>query len=108
MRMKYASVPVVTAPFGLTLGGGAEMAMHGAAARAHAELYMGLVEAGVGLIPAGGGCKELLARRWPSCPTTPTPFPFVTQIFMNIAMAKVVDVAPRRRARWAARTRPTR
>ena len=85
-RLRYAPVPVVTAPFGLTLGGGAELAMHGAAARAHAELYMGLVEVGVGLIPGGGGCKELLARALGALPRrTSIRFPFVKQIFMTIA-----------------------
>jgi 3-hydroxyacyl-CoA dehydrogenase len=54
--------PVVVAPFGLTLGGGAEMTLHASRAQAHAELYLGLVEVGVGLIPAGGGTKELLFR----------------------------------------------
>jgi 3-hydroxyacyl-CoA dehydrogenase len=89
MRLKYASVPTVTAPFGLTLGGGAEVAMHGAACRPHAELYMGLVEAGVGLIPAGGGCKELLARLCGDLPDDVDPFPFVKKAFMQIAMGKV-------------------
>jgi 3-hydroxyacyl-CoA dehydrogenase len=89
MRLKFASVPVVTAPFGLTLGGGAEVAMHGVASRANAELYMGLVEAGVGLIPAGGGCKELLARRLTDIPDDMDPFVWVKHVFMQIAMAKV-------------------
>jgi 3-hydroxyacyl-CoA dehydrogenase len=89
MRLKYASVPTVTAPFGLTLGGGAELAMHGAALRANAELYMGLVEAGVGLIPAGGGCKELLARALTELPDDADPFPFIKRIFLNVAMGKV-------------------
>ncbi len=62
MAMKYASKPVVAAPFGRTLGGGCEIALHAAKVQASAELYMGLVEVGVGLIPGGGGCKELLAR----------------------------------------------
>ena len=100
-RMRYADVPVVTAPFGLALGGGAEIAMQGAAARAHAELYMGLVEAGVGLIPAGGGCKELLARALGHLPDGPSPidpFPFVQQIFMTIAMGKVSLSAEEARA----------
>ncbi|MBZ0274636.1 MAG: enoyl-CoA hydratase/isomerase family protein, partial [Anaerolineae bacterium] len=60
--MRYAPKPVVTAPFNLALGGGAELLMSGARVVAHAELYAGLVEAGVGLIPAGGGCKELVRR----------------------------------------------
>ena len=60
--VRTAPFPVVSAPFGLTLGGGCEYAMHCDLVQAHAELYMGLVEAGVGLIPAGGGTKELLFR----------------------------------------------
>jgi 3-hydroxyacyl-CoA dehydrogenase len=62
MAIKHAAKPVVAAPFGMTLGGGCEIAMHAARSVASAECYMGLVEAGVGLIPAGGGCKELLLR----------------------------------------------
>ena len=62
MAMKYAPVPVVAAPFGMALGGGCEMVLHAARAQASAETYMGLVETGVGLIPAGGGCKEMLLR----------------------------------------------
>jgi 3-hydroxyacyl-CoA dehydrogenase len=98
MRMKYARVPVVTAPFGLTLGGGAEVAMAGFQARAHAELYMGLVEAGVGLIPAGGGCKELLARSLSTLPEDADPFPLVKRAFMNVAMGKVSTSAEEARA----------
>jgi 3-hydroxyacyl-CoA dehydrogenase len=56
--IKFCPRPVVAAPFGLCLGGGTEIAIHAAARQAHIELYTGLVEAGVGLIPAGGGCKE--------------------------------------------------
>ncbi len=62
MAMKYAPKPVVAAPFSRTLGGGCEIALHASKVQASAELYMGLVEVGVGLIPGGGGCKELLAR----------------------------------------------
>ena len=62
MAIKYSPRPIVVAPFGRTLGGGCEIALHGARVQASAELYMGLVETGVGLIPAGGGCKELLLR----------------------------------------------
>ncbi|MBO0910777.1 MAG: enoyl-CoA hydratase/isomerase family protein [Acidobacteria bacterium] len=60
--IKFSPKPVVVAPFGMTLGGGAEVALHAAARQAHAELYIGLVEVGVGLIPAGGGSKEMLLR----------------------------------------------
>src|SRR5579859_4365970 len=62
MAIKCAAKPVVAAPFGMTLGGGCEIAMHAARAQASAECYMGLVEVGVGVIPGGGGCKELLLR----------------------------------------------
>jgi len=60
--IKFCASPVVVAPFGLALGGGAEVTLHGAARQPHLELYMGLVETGVGLIPAGGGCKEMTLR----------------------------------------------
>jgi 3-hydroxyacyl-CoA dehydrogenase len=62
MAIKYAPKPVVVAPFGMALGGGCEFVLHSARAQASAETYMGLVETGVGLIPAGGGCKEMLIR----------------------------------------------
>ncbi|HLK47648.1 MAG TPA: 3-hydroxyacyl-CoA dehydrogenase/enoyl-CoA hydratase family protein [Bryobacteraceae bacterium] len=62
MAIKYAPKPVVAAPFGMTLGGGCEIVLHSAKAQASAETYMGLVETGVGLIPAGGGCKEMVQR----------------------------------------------
>ncbi len=57
--IKFCPIPVVVAPFGLCLGGGAEVALHAAARQPHIELYMGLVETSVGLLPAGGGCKEM-------------------------------------------------
>ena len=60
--IKFSSKPVVAAPFGLALGGGCELSLHAAARQPHAELYMGLVEVGVGLLPGGGGCKEMLLR----------------------------------------------
>jgi 3-hydroxyacyl-CoA dehydrogenase len=62
MALKYASKPVVAAPFSRVLGGGCELVVHCARAQASAETYIGLVEAAVGVIPAGGGCKELLVR----------------------------------------------
>ncbi|MGH9671567.1 MAG: 3-hydroxyacyl-CoA dehydrogenase/enoyl-CoA hydratase family protein [Bryobacteraceae bacterium] len=62
LAIKYSPRPVVVAPFGQTLGGGCEIVLHATRAQAWAELYMGLVETGVGLVPAGGGCKELLHR----------------------------------------------
>jgi len=60
--IKFSPKPVVSAPFGLALGGGCEVSLHAAARQPHAELYMGLVEVGVGLLPGGGGCKEMLLR----------------------------------------------
>ena len=60
--IKFSPKAVVVAPFGLTLGGGTEISLHAAARQPHAELYMGLVEVGVGLLPGGGGCKEMLLR----------------------------------------------
>jgi 3-hydroxyacyl-CoA dehydrogenase len=60
--IKFSTKPVVVGAFGLTLAGGAEIALHASARQAHAELYMGLVEVGVGLLPGGGGCKEMLLR----------------------------------------------
>ena len=60
--IKFSPKPVVISPFGLALGGGCEVSLHAAARQPHAELYMGLVEVGVGLLPGGGGCKEMLLR----------------------------------------------
>jgi 3-hydroxyacyl-CoA dehydrogenase len=60
--IKFSPKPVVIAPFGMALGGGCEVSLHAAARQPHAELYMGLVEVGVGLLPGGGGCKEMLLR----------------------------------------------
>jgi len=60
--IKFSPKPVVAAPCGMTLGGGCEISLHAASRQPHAELYMGLVEVGVGLLPAGGGCKEMLLR----------------------------------------------
>ncbi|MGB9237160.1 MAG: 3-hydroxyacyl-CoA dehydrogenase NAD-binding domain-containing protein [Terriglobales bacterium] len=60
--IKFSAKPIVSAPFGLTLGGGCELSLHADARQPHAELYMGLVEVGVGLLPGGGGCKEMLLR----------------------------------------------
>jgi len=62
MALKSAPKPVVAAPFGMALGGGCELALHCRRIQASAELYMGMVEVGVGVIPAGGGCKEMLLR----------------------------------------------
>jgi 3-hydroxyacyl-CoA dehydrogenase len=87
MAMKYSQTPVVVAAAGRTLGGGAEIVMHSSQARLAAETYIGLVETGVGLLPAGGGCKELLAR-W-SKTREKGPFPPVRRAFELIATATV-------------------
>ncbi|CAA9891589.1 3-hydroxyacyl-CoA dehydrogenase [Candidatus Methylobacter favarea] len=87
--LKYAPFPVVGAPSGLALGGGCEILLHSDAIQAHAELYMGLVEVGVGLIPAWGGCKEYL-RRWLELTKRPRgPMPPVVKAFETISLAKV-------------------
>ena len=88
--LRYADVPVVVAPAGLTLGGGCEIALHGDRVQAAAESYIGLVEAGVGLIPGGGGTKEMLARAVEGLPATHADLlPFVQRVFETIAFAKV-------------------
>jgi len=91
MALKYAELPVVVAPFGLSLGGGCEIALHGARIRASAETYMGLVEVGVGLIPGGGGTKELALRAHDRVAGVEgaDPFPFIKRAFDTIAFAKV-------------------
>ncbi|WP_428353572.1 3-hydroxyacyl-CoA dehydrogenase NAD-binding domain-containing protein [Methyloprofundus sp.] len=89
LALKYAPFPVVAAPSGLALGGGCEILLHCDAIQAHAELYMGLVEVGVGLVPAWGGCKELLGR-WLNLPKRPGgPMPPIAQTFETIGLAKV-------------------
>jgi 3-hydroxyacyl-CoA dehydrogenase len=87
--LKRMPFPVVVAPFGLTLGGGAEMTLHASRVQAHAELYVGLVEVGVGLIPAGGGTKELLFRFSEEIAAydEADPFEAVKRAFKAIAMA---------------------
>lgn len=89
--LKYSAKPVVAAPFGMTLGGGCEYALGADRIRAAAELYMGLVEVGVGIIPAGGGCKEMLVRALERIPNDAEVdlFPLVKETFMTIGTAKV-------------------
>jgi 3-hydroxyacyl-CoA dehydrogenase len=87
--LKYAPFPVVAAPAGMALGGGCEILLHCAAVQAHAELYTGLVEAGVGLIPGWGGCTQMLAR-WAAAPKMPRgPMPAVAKVFELISTATV-------------------
>ncbi|MBV8761527.1 MAG: 3-hydroxyacyl-CoA dehydrogenase/enoyl-CoA hydratase family protein [Deltaproteobacteria bacterium] len=94
-RMKYARVPVVAAPYNMTLGGGLEICMGSDAVQAAAETYAGLVEVGVGLIPGGGGCMNMLWRAMENVPdgTELDTYAFVTQTFKNIALAKVATSA---------------
>lgn len=89
MRCRYSSVPVVSAPHGMTLGGGCEVTLHSDAVVASAETYMGLVEVGVGLIPAGGGTKELALRTSDSFKNGDPMLQSLQDNFLNIAMAKV-------------------
>lgn len=92
--MRYASRPVVTAPFDLALGGGTELMFGGTQIVAHIELYSGLVEFGVGLIPAGGGCKEMLRRVVnPVMKSHPNadPLPHLQKVFEQLATAKVSE-----------------
>jgi 3-hydroxyacyl-CoA dehydrogenase len=100
MRLRYSSKPVVTAPYGLTLGGGCEITMHGDKVRAAGETYIGLVEVGVGLIPAGGGTKELTMRAMDKAKQTPDadPLAFLKKVFETIAMGKVATSAQEARS----------
>jgi 3-hydroxyacyl-CoA dehydrogenase len=94
-RMRYSPIPVVAAPFGLTLGGGAEVTMGANAIQAAAELYMGLVEVGVGLIPGGGGNLMLLRNLYGPFATDRDfdPLPFLKKMFLTIGTAKVATSA---------------
>jgi 3-hydroxyacyl-CoA dehydrogenase len=101
-RARYSSFPIVAAPYGLTLGGGCEICL-GAADHvvAHADLYMGLVEVGVGLLPGGGGCLNLWKKMTADIPAAVNIkdlAPFFLPTFMNIAMAKVTSSAADARA----------
>jgi 3-hydroxyacyl-CoA dehydrogenase len=96
--IKFCPAPVVVAPFGLTLGGGAEVTLHAAVRQPHLELYMGLVETGVGLIPAGGGCKEMTLRALDLATSAAPPASrsesvelhhTMRTLFQNMALAKV-------------------
>ncbi len=99
--LRYAEKPVVTAPFGMTLGGGAEFAMSGWRSVAHVETYMGLVELGVGLVPGWGGCKEMLRRNLNpvmSRSENADVLPHLQQVFEAIGTAKVAISAHDARA----------
>ena len=93
--LRYANVPVVVCPAGMTLGGGCEILLHGDRVQAAAESYIGLVEVGVGLIPAGGGTKEMLARAAASCTGPQDDLLDVVQpVFETIGFGKVSTSAP--------------
>jgi 3-hydroxyacyl-CoA dehydrogenase len=101
MSLRYSAKPVVVAPFQMVFGGGCEMVLHADRVRAAAETYIGLVEVGVGIIPAGGGTKELLVRALDSIPKGTDdvdPFPFVKRAFETIALAKVATSAEEARS----------
>ncbi len=95
MRLRYSPKPVVTAPYGLTLGGGCEISMHGNKTRAAGETYIGLVEVGVGLLPAGCGTKEMTLRTMDRAKETPDadPLAFLKGTFETIGMGKVATSA---------------
>lgn len=93
MRLRYSSIPVVGAPHGLTLGGGCEMMMHCDAVVAAPETYIGLVEVGVGLIPGGGGTKELALRVSDACTDSDPILPKLADAFTAIATAKTATSA---------------
>lgn len=89
MRVRYSSIPVVVAPHNMALGGGCEMTLHADRVQASSELYMGLVEFGVGLIPAGGGTKEMTLRVADAIEDGDIILNAYKNTFLNIAMAKV-------------------
>jgi len=92
-RLEQCAVPVVTVPHGLTLGGGCEVTMAGNAVRAAAESYIGLVEVGAGVIPAGGGCLRLYKRNVAALPDPADVYPALRKTFETIGMAKVATSA---------------
>ena len=95
MALRYSPVPVVAAPAGLALGGGTEIPLHADRVQAAAETYMGLVEVGVGLIPAGGGTKEMLVRAMAQLASPQSdPLPYVSKAFETVALAKVSASGP--------------
>ncbi|MDR3666401.1 MAG: 3-hydroxyacyl-CoA dehydrogenase/enoyl-CoA hydratase family protein [Ignavibacteriaceae bacterium] len=89
MRIRYSDIPVVAAPHGLALGGGCEICLHSDKIVAGAETYIGLVEVGVGIIPAGGGSKEMTLRASDNYKEGTIEFPELQNYFLSIAQAKV-------------------
>ena len=94
MGLRYADVPVVVAPAGLALGGGCEIALHADRVQAAGEAYIGLVEVGVGLIPAGGGTKEMTARAAESVAAGADLLPPIQRAFETIGFAKTSTSGP--------------
>jgi 3-hydroxyacyl-CoA dehydrogenase len=88
-KIRYSNIPVVVAPHAMTLGGGCEISLHADVTQAAAETYMGLVEMGVGLIPGGGGSKEMALRASERFNTGDIENPLIRELFLNIGMAKV-------------------
>jgi 3-hydroxyacyl-CoA dehydrogenase len=93
MKLRYSAIPVIAAPFGMTLGGGCEFSMHSDKIVAAAETYIGLVEVGVGLIPGGGGTKEFALRALKGTLPDDVKTNHLRNYFMNIATAKVATSA---------------
>jgi len=93
MRMRYSSVPTIAAPHGMTLGGGCELSMHADKVVAAAETYIGLVEFGVGVIPGGGGSKEMAMRASDSFRKNDVELNILQEYFLTIGMAKVATSA---------------
>ena len=92
-KIRYSNTPVVVAPHAMTLGGGCEISLHADVTQAAAETYMGLVEMGVGLIPGGGGSKEMALRASERFNTGDIENPLIRELFLNIGMAKVSSSA---------------
>lgn len=97
-KARFSSVPVISAPSGMALGGGCELSLHCDAIQAHAETYIGLVEVGVGLIPGGGGTKEFTLRASDEYENGDPELNTLQKYFMNIATAKVATSAEEARA----------
>ena len=114
MSIKFCPRPVVVAPFNLTLGGGAEISLHAARRQPHAETYIGLVETGIGLIPGGGGTKEMLLRAVDSAAALAPPDPkdppsrFAQSAEMNAALKRTLEtIAMAKVSTSAAEARPS-
>ena len=88
MKLRYSNIPVIAAPHGLTLGGGCEVTMHCDKAIVYSESYIGLVEVGAGLIPGGGGCKEMALRASKKFKKNDVELNVLQEYFLNIGMAK--------------------